>query len=382
MVEKILIVSDSFKGSATSLEVGQAIAQGIRSVDDSVELEVVAIADGGEGTVASIISSIGGEFVEMEVTGPMGKAVQSRYGIKDTSAYLEVAETSGLALLNSQDLQPRFASTYGLGEQILDAMSKGCTTVYIGLGGSATNDAGIGMARALGYRFLDSNKQELTNDVFSFETIESIDDKNVDPRLKVLQIHVLTDVQNPLCGSNGASAIYGPQKGVLKGEIERFDSSLLHLGKIMESYASKDILDVPGAGAAGGLGAGLIALTHAEINNGMDTMIEILKLEDKIKNADLVITGEGRIDAQTKNGKVPYGIAKVAKKFDKPVIAIVGSQSEDAHTLKQDGIDLILDIINEPMTLDSAFTKVCELLSITGIHAYNAWTLSEKYKRK
>lgn len=382
MVEKILIVSDSFKGSATSLEVGQAIAKGIRSVDKDVELEVVAIADGGEGTVASIISSIGGKFVEIEVTGPMGKTIQSRYGIKDTSAYLEVAETSGLALLNSQDLQPRFASTYGLGEQMLDAMSKGCTTVYIGLGGSATNDAGLGMTRALGYRFLDTNKQEITNDVFSFETVETIDDKDVDPRLKELEIHVLTDVQNPLCGSNGASAIYGPQKGVLKEEIERFDSALLHLGKIMESYASKDILDVPGAGAAGGLGAGLLALTAAEINNGMDTMIEILKLEAKIKNADLVITGEGRIDAQTKNGKVPYGIAKVAKIFNKPVIAIVGSQSEDAYTLIEDGIDLILDIINEPMTLDSAFSKVCELLSITGIQAYNAWTLSEKYKRK
>lgn len=380
MKERICIICDSFKGSASSVEVGNAIAKGIESVSNTCETVVLPIADGGEGTVETIINACDGIYRRIMVAGPYGDKIESKYGIVGTVAYLEVAETSGLTRVPKQPLQTRYATSFGLGEQIVDAIHNGCTRIYIGLGGSATNDGGFGMAQALGYRFLDKDNHEVPCDVMQFTNVVTIDDSKLIADLSNIEILVLTDVQNTICGDQGASAVFGPQKGVLKEDVLKFDESLYHLTKVMEKSSNLDLIQLKGGGAAGGLGVGLVALTHAHLRSGIDEMMKILDVEKVISQSDLVITGEGRIDEQTLQGKVPFGIAKISKKYHKPLIAIVGSQSMEAYKLYDYGIDLILDIVNEPITLEDAFTKVCELLQLSGIHAYNAWKMIAKYR--
>lgn len=380
MKERICIICDSFKGSASSIEVGNAIAKGIQSVSDACETVVLPIADGGEGTVETIINACDGIYRRIMVTGPYGDKIESKYGIVGTVAYLEVAETSGLTRAPKQPLQTRYSTSFGLGEQIVDAIHNGCTRIYIGLGVSATNDGGFGMAQALGYRFLDRDNHEVPCDVMQFTNVVTIDDSKLIADLSNIEILVLTDVQNTICGDQGSSAVFGPQKGVLKEDVLRFDESLYHLTRVMEKSSNLDLIQLKGGGAAGGLGVGLVALTHAHLRSGIDEMMKILDVEKVISQSDLVITGEGRIDEQTLQGKVPFGIAKISQKYHKPVIAIVGSQSMGAYKLYDYGIDLILDIVNEPMTLEDAFTKVCELLQLSGIHAYNAWKMIAKYR--
>ncbi|MCF6097144.1 glycerate kinase [Thermovorax subterraneus] len=358
---KVVIAPDSFKESLTSKEVADAIERGIKKVlKNNIEIIKVPMADGGEGTVETLISVVGGKIVETKVIGPLGEEVNSFFGILDDekTAVIAVADASGLALVPPEKRNPLITTSYGTGQLIKKALDLGCEKIIIGLGGSATNDGGVGMAQALGIKFLDEKGEEIGFGGGQLNRIVRIDMSNLDERIKATKIEVACDVNNPLCGPNGASRIYGPQKGADAKMIEILDKNLEHLANVIKDNLGIDIKDFPGAGAAGGLGAGLVAFLNAELKRGIDIIIDITQLEKYIKDASLLITGEGRIDKQILNGKTIYGISKIAKKHGVPVVAIVGSIHEDAYELFDEGIiDGIECIIEKPMSLEEAFIK-------------------------
>lgn len=374
---KVIIAVDSFKGSATSKEVEDYIESGIlKYKKDNISIKKIPIADGGEGTVEAIVEATSGEYKYLEVKGPLGDTVKAKFGIiKNNIAVIEMAESSGINLVPRENLNPYKATTYGVGQILKQILDMGIKEIYIGIGGSATNDGGAGMLAALGAKFYDSQNNEIGYTPIELSRLSRIDLTNFDSRVTKTKITILSDVRNILCGENGASYIYGPQKGASKEDIVNLDCILNNYGNIIDEYLGEKNSIKPGSGAAGGLGYALLSVCKAEFNEGIIKIMELIELEENLKDADLVITGEGRIDNQSVNGKAPVGIALTAKKYNIPVIAIVGSSDKNLTDIYKNGIDLVLDIINEPMSLDKAIKNVKELLEFTGEKAIRAFYL-------
>ena len=364
----ILIAPDSFKDCMSAREVAIALGRGIKKIlPDSVQV-MVPMADGGEGTVESVIDATGGERIVLRVKDPLMREVSSFYGITGDgkTAVIEMAAASGLELLELEERDPWITSTYGTGQLIADALDRGCSKIMLGIGGSATNDCGAGMAEALGVKFSGrfGNLTDRGGGVLS--EVELIHLEGLDSRIAGTEIVVACDVINPLTGPRGASAVYGPQKGADRGMVERLDRNLAHFAGVIENQLGKKISKVPGSGAAGGLGAGLMAFLDATLMKGIDMIAEVTGLEEKIRQADLVITGEGQMDAQTQFGKTPFGVAQLAKKHGKPVIGVAGTLEEDAVVLYQAGFDLLLPIQEKPGDLAAALAGAEPLLERTG----------------
>jgi len=360
---KILIAPDKFKGSLSAFEVADNIEKGILKVFPKAIVVKVPMADGGEGTVESLVDATGGKIIKTNVKDPLFRDIESFYGIlgDGKTAVIEMAAASGLYLLKDYERNPMITTTYGTGQLIKDALDRGCRRFIIAIGGSATNDGGTGMATALGVKFYDKDGREIGLGGGELSKIYSIDTSNLDERLKECEFIVACDVANPLIGENGASRVYGPQKGATKEMVEVLDKNLEHYGKLLEKYFNKKIIDVPGSGAAGGLGAGLMAFLNAQLKNGIEIIIETLKLEEKIKEADIVISGEGKIDFQTAFGKTISGIAKLCKKHNKPLIVIAGTV-EDIENLYEIGVSSIFSIVEKPMSLEDAIKNAPTLL--------------------
>ncbi len=357
-MRKIVIAPDSFKGNLTSLEVAVYIEKGIRRVLPKVKCIKVPMADGGEGTVQSLIDAAEGELIKKRVKGPTGKIVTARYGwlpAKQT-AVIEMAEASGLPLVEGRDKNPLKTTTYGTGQLMLDAINRGARKIVIGIGGSATNDGGTGMAQALGVRFMGAGGREIKEPGSGgmLAKIRAIDVTGFDLRVCKTDILVACDVENPLYGKKGAAHVFGPQKGATPKMVAVLDTNLRHLGKLIKRDLKKDVAHIPGAGAAGGLGAGLVAFTGATLKSGIDIVLKTTELEKYLKDADLVITGEGKVDFQTAFGKTSSGVARVAKKHKVPVVAIGGALADDAHNVFAHGIDGIASAAARDMSLDEA----------------------------
>lgn len=358
---KIVIIPDSFKGSASSMEVCNCIEKGILKVFKNANIKKIPVADGGEGTVDSILYAAGGNIKKVNVKNPSGKIIEAKYGIiNKEKAVIEMAEASGITLVDDDIRNPLKYSTYGTGELIKDAMNNNIKEILIGIGGSATNDCGIGMANALGYKFLDENNNELEAIAENMIKVASIDDSNVDKRIFDIKINVACDVKNPLYGENGATAIYGKQKGVTDESFDILDNGLKNIARIVKEKFNKEIDHIEGSGAAGGLGGGLVAFCNAELKSGIDAVLDIIDFEDKIKDASLIITGEGAIDGQTKKGKVPVGVARRANGI--PVIAIVGDIRDGAEAVYDMGIVSIMPALKRAMPLDEAIKNSKSLI--------------------
>ncbi|WP_020004089.1 glycerate kinase [Brachyspira innocens] len=350
---KIVIIPDSFKGSTSSMEVCNCIEKGVLKVFKNAEIKKIPVADGGEGTVDSILYAAGGNMKKIKVRNPEGKIIEAKYGIinKD-KAVIEMAEASGITLVDDKNRNPLKYSTYGTGELIKDALNNNIKEILIGIGGSATNDCGIGMANALGYRFLDKDNNELEAIAENMIKVKHIDDSNVDRRIFDIKISAACDVKNPLYGENGATAVYGKQKGVTEESFDILDNGLKNIARVVKEKFNKEIDYIEGSGAAGGLGGGLLAFCNAELKSGIDAVLDIIDFEEHIKGASLIITGEGAIDGQTKKGKVPVGVAKRANNI--PVIAIVGDIRDGAEAVYDLGITSIMPALKRAMPLDEA----------------------------
>jgi glycerate kinase len=356
---KIVVAPDSFKGSLTAIEVSVAIEQGIREVFPEAEVIKIPMADGGEGTVQCLINATGGKILEEKVIGPLGDKVLAHYGFlgDKKTAVIEMAAASGLTLVPENKRNPLITTTYGTGQLIKAALDQGYRKMIIGIGGSATNDGGAGMAQALGVKLLDQEGKEVGFGGGELKKIVKIDISCMDNHLSGTKVLVASDVNNPLCGPQGASKIYGPQKGATPEVIEELDKSLAFFAELIKRDLNKEVKDIPGAGAAGGLGAGLMAFLNAELRPGIEIIIEAVKLEQAIKDADLVITGEGKIDSQTIYGKAPIGVAKIAKKYNVPVVAVAAIIEEDSQIFQSYGIDTLIQISEPPMRLSEIKAK-------------------------
>ena len=344
---KIVIAPDSFKGSLTAAEAAEAIETGFRAVYPDAEYVKVPMADGGEGTVQSLVDATSGTIITQLVSGPMGDMVAGFFGILGDrqTAVIEMAAASGIHWVRPKERDVFLASSFGTGQLINAALDRGCDKLIVGLGGSATNDGGIGMMKALGAQFFDQDGVQLAADVRALLQLASIDLQYLDPRLDKTEIVVACDVDNPLCGENGAARVFGPQKGATEEDIAVLDQALTRYGDILSANAGRDIASEPGAGAAGGMGAAFIGLIDAVLKPGVDIVIEIVDLANSLVDANLVITGEGRVDNQTIHGKTPTGVAKVAKSCNLPVICITGSVEDGADFTHQLGIDEIYSVI-------------------------------------
>lgn len=374
---KIVIAPDSFKESLSALEVAESIENGFRRVLPDADYVKVPMADGGEGTVQSLVDATDGEIISKVVTGPLGEPVEAFFGIlgNKTTAVIEMAAASGLHLVPKEKRNPLLTTTRGTGELIAAALDHGVTHIIIGLGGSATNDGGAGMAKALGAQLLDMEGKEISEGGGALGDLVSINLSSFDPRLANVKIEAACDVNNPLTGKKGASAIFGPQKGATAEMIEQLDQNLGHYAAVIERDLGKKISDVPGAGAAGGLGAGLLAFLPSELKRGVDIVIEATGLSRIVKDADLVITGEGKIDGQTIFGKTPIGVAKTAKKFDVPVVGIAGNISSDSHVVHDYGIDAVFSIVPGVVLLEEAFAHAKVYVERTAANIATVWKM-------
>lgn len=355
---RIVVAVDSFKGSLTSLEAGEAIREGILKTG-SHEVSVKPLADGGEGTTEALVTGYGGEFISIPVKGPLGKEVNATYGYlkEEQMAIIEMASSSGITLIREEEKDPLKTSTYGFGELIIDALSKGCRNFLLGIGGSATNDGGIGMLSALGFEFLDEHGEQVPPGGESLSKIRIVRKENVHPMLSQATFQVACDVNNPLLGLNGATYIYGPQKGVTEITRPILEEGMRNYADITSDFTDSDFREYPGAGAAGGLGFALLSYLEAELKEGVSLVLEAINLEAELRDADLVFTGEGRIDAQSAMGKAPEGVTKLAKKYGAIVVAIGGSVSSDVEILNEMGIDACFSILNEIVSLEEAMDK-------------------------
>lgn len=374
----ILVAVDSFKGSATSVEVASYIEKGIQGYKKDVSVNKLPIADGGEGTVEALLTSMGGQYHYKRVKDPLGRTIEAKYGILNNNiAVIEMAESSGLTLLKKEEQNPLYTTTFGTGELLKDALDKNVDEIIIGIGGSGTNDLGVGMAQALGASFKDEFDNEVGYGAVELEKIKSIDISKIDNRILNMKVTVLSDVDNPLCGKNGASFVFGPQKGADIETVKRMDEILFNLSEIIKSNIGIEIKEINGSGAAGGLGGGLIAFCNAEMESGSSKILELVNIEQLLSGIDLVITGEGKIDYQSIYGKAPITVAKKAKKYGIPVIAIVGSEGEKSEVVYNHGIDLIIDIINEPMSLNDAMKNSKELIESAGEKVIRAFYIND-----
>jgi glycerate kinase len=353
---KIVAAIDSFKGSISSLEAGYAVSSGFRSVNNSAEVVVCPLADGGEGTVEALAEGMNGRLYTITVTGPLGTPVSCTYAVieETMTAVIEMSGAAGITLIPKDDLDPLHATTYGVGEVIIDAIDKGCRRFIIGIGGSATNDGGAGMLQALGYGLLDEKGDQIPRGAIGLKDLKTIDEDNVIPELKECQFMIACDVTNPLCGPNGCSVIYGPQKGATPSMIEDMDRWLSRYASICHDIKEDADMQYPGTGAAGGMGYAFKTFTNATLKPGIDIVIEETRLEDYIQDADLVVTGEGMLDHQTAMGKAPIGVARLAKKYNKKVIAFAGAVKMDAEECNKNGIDAFFPIVRGITTLEEA----------------------------
>lgn len=353
---KVVIAIDSFKGSMSSMEAGNAACAGIRRAC-AASVVVKPLADGGEGTTEALVEGLGGEYVSLEVRGPLGGMVQAKYGILSDgrTAVMEMAQAAGIVLVKRDELDPWKATTYGVGEMILDAVRRGCREFIIGIGGSATSEGGMGMLRALGYEFLDGQGNPVRDGLQDLDRIEQIRGEHVPEELQECHFRIACDVTNPLCGENGAVYVFGPQKGVKEGEKRLLDEKMRHYARKTSEFTHRDCSLLAGAGAAGGLGFAFMSyLPDAELRSGIEIVLKAIRLEEEVKDADIVITGEGRLDSQTAMGKVPVGVARLAKKYGARVIAFAGSVTDGAAECNRKGIDAFFPIVRGVTTLDEA----------------------------
>lgn len=353
---KVVIAIDSLKGSLSSMEAGMAIKDGILAAKPDAEVIVKPLADGGEGTTDALIEGMNGERIDLTVTGPMHTPVDAYYGyLKDTNtAVMEMASAAGITLVPDSEKNPLLATSYGVGEMINDAIQRGCRNFIIGIGGSVTNDGGIGMLKALGVRFLDENGEDAGEGGQALAKVARIDVSGMNPLLKECHIQVACDVNNPLCGENGSTYVYGPQKGVTEDMKKTLDETMAHFARVTSETLENDYMNTPGAGAAGGLGYAFLAYTGAALTPGIELILDAVGLEEELSGADVVVTGEGRLDFQTAMGKAPVGVARLAKKYNAKVIAFAGSVTKEATACNKEGIDAFFPILRGVCTLAEA----------------------------
>lgn len=358
---KVVVAIDSFKGSLSSLEAGQAAKEGILRACPGADVIVRPLADGGEGTTEALVNGLGGRFEKIDVTGPMGKAVNARYGIlfDGNTAVIEMAEAAGITLIPEIERKPLEATTYGVGEMILDAVKKGCRKFIVGIGGSATIDGGVGMLQALGFAFLDEHGRDIRSGIQDLDRIYSIGSEKVLPVLWECSFQIACDVKNPLCGGSGAIYVYGPQKGVREVEKKELDEKMAHYARVTAAFTGTDNSQAAGAGAAGGMGFAFLSyLPGAELKSGISIAIQAVSLEEDIREADIVVTGEGCLDGQTAMGKVPVGVAETAKKYEKRVIAFAGEVTQEAGECNKKGIDAFFPIVRGVSSLEEAMNPI------------------------
>ena len=356
----VLIAIDSFKGSLSSLQAGTAVREAILRLDHRADITVKPLADGGEGTVEALAQGANGEMIELTVTGPLLTPVAARYCIlKDTNtAVIEMASAAGITLVSAENRNPLETTTFGVGQLLKDAVERGCRNFIIGIGGSATNDGGTGMLAALGFDFLDQSGNPIPLGAKGLQLLHCIKTDNVLPALKECRFQVACDVTNPLCGEMGCSAVFGPQKGATPEMIAAMDRWLEKYAELAKTVSGKADKYAAGAGAAGGLGFAFLSFTNAVLKSGIQIILEEINLEAAIKNADIVVTGEGRLDSQTVMGKAPIGVAKLAKKYGKKVIAFSGCVTEDAEICNEHGIDAFFPVVREVTSLEEALDPV------------------------
>jgi glycerate 2-kinase len=362
---RILVAPDKFKGSLSARAAAQAIARGLSRALPQAHLDLLPVADGGDGTAETIVSTLGGRMVSHTVRGPDGKSVRAQYGLLPGAsvAVIELAQASGLALIPNGTNDPLTATTFGTGELIAAAIDAGARRIILAIGGSATNDAGVGALSALGGRFVDAQDRQLPPGGAALAQLASIDTKELERRLNGISIEIASDVRNPLCGPSGASAVYGPQKGASPQDVRLLDNAHRHFADVAAAKVGTDVRDIPGAGAAGGVGAGFLALAHATLRPGAQLVLEILDFEQHLSRANLVITGEGRLDRQTLEGKAPFAVAQAAAAHKIPVVALAGSVECTQEGLEQASIAVALPIVSGPMTLEEAIRRAPELLA-------------------
>ncbi|EPE7165007.1 glycerate kinase [Cronobacter sakazakii] len=378
-LKKIVIAPDSFKESLSAMDVAKAIEAGFREIYPQAHYVCVPMADGGEGTVEAMVAATGGQIITTPVTAPLGNKVDGFFGLlgDGETAVVEMAAASGLHLVPTAQRDPRITTSYGTGELILAALERGVKAIIIGIGGSATNDGGAGMMQALGARFLDGEGCELAPGGAALARLERLDLSALDPRLAQVSVTAACDVDNPLCGEKGASAVFGPQKGATPAMVTVLDAALRRFGEQLEAATGKAIISAPGAGAAGGMGAALLGMLNAELRPGIEIVIESLGLAQAVRDADLVITGEGRLDSQSIHGKTPVGVARVAKQFQRPVVAIAGSLTPDYQIVHEHGIDAAFSVIDRIVTLQEALDDAERNLRVTARNVAALWHLAE-----
>lgn len=375
---KIVIAPDSFKESLSAEQVASAIAQGFSSILPDAEYVQLPVADGGEGTTAALVTSTQGTFLQNQVQDPLGQPIIATWGILGDAqtAVIETAAASGLDLIPSGQRNPMVASSYGTGELIRAALDKGVSRIIFGLGGSATNDCGAGILCALGARLLDASGQPCSPGGGSLDKLAMLDISQLDPRLKQVKFEVACDVDNPLLGSEGASSIFGPQKGATPVQVKHLDLNLAHFAKHLNRVSNTDVTRIPGAGAAGGIGATLCALFNAELKSGIEIVLNAVRIDQHLQSADLVITGEGRIDSQSLRGKTPVGVAKRAKRYNCPVIALAGSMTQQQTPLKACGIDAVFSVVPGVVTLPEALQQAELNIQNCANNIATLWSLS------
>ncbi len=380
---KIIIAPDSYKESLTAMEVAQSIETGFKQIFTEAEFIKLPMADGGEGTVQSLVDATDGSIVSCSVTGPLGQQVDGFYGLMgdESTAIIEMAAASGLHLVAPEQRDPMVTTTFGTGELVKAALDRGVKHIIVGIGGSATNDGGIGMAQALGASFLDAQGNELGFGGGELSKLASIDLSRLDPRLQAIKLEVACDVDNPLCGAKGASHVFGPQKGATPEMVATLDKNLAHYADVIKATNGRDVIDISGAGAAGGLGAALLGLFDASLRPGIDIVMDAVRLSDVIKDADLVITGEGRIDSQTIHGKTPIGVARTAKRYDIPVIAIAGSTAKDCAIVHKHGIDAVYSVVLGATDLPTALKEAAFNVEMTSRNVAAAMAMPFGKKR-
>ena len=361
---RVVVAPDSYKGSVSAVGVAAALERGVLRVFPQAEVRKIPIADGGEGTVEALVTATGGQMKQERVRGPLGEVVDACWGIlgDGKTAVIEMAAASGLPLVPPDRRDPRITTTYGTGELIRTALDEGLRRIIIGIGGSATNDGGTGMAQALGAKFLAADGTELPPGGGALAQLKTIDLSGLDSRLTETEITVACDVDNPLCGQRGAAAVFGPQKGATPAMVAELDAALGHFAGCARAATGRNVADLAGAGAAGGLGAGLLFFTPAKLRPGVEIVLEAVKFAEVVKDAAFVITGEGRTDFQTAYGKAPVGVAKVAKQFDVPVFCISGGLGDGADDVLAQGIDAVMSICSRPLSLDECMRDGATLI--------------------
>lgn len=372
---KVVISIDSLKGSLSSMEAATAIKEGILEVNKETEVVIMPLADGGEGTVDALVEGMNGQAILTSVMGPIEEKVEAKYGILSDgkTAIMEMAQAAGFALVPAEKKNPLYTTTYGVGEMIKEAIEKGCRNFIVGIGGSATNDAGVGMLQALGFEFYDE-KNNLVG--LGGHVLNKIKKIKIDNRLKKLDqcsFKIACDVNNPLYGENGAAYIYGPQKGATPEIVKELDEGLRNFAQVVKADLEMDIAEVPGVGAAGGMGFAFLGFLNSKLESGIKIILDEINLDDTVKGADIVITGEGRLDNQTAMGKAPIGVAKIAKKHGAKVIAIAGCTTDDAVRCNEEGIDAYFSIVNSAMTIEEAIKKETAIKNMksTTIQVFN-----------